>query len=258
MERVYDRKTKRELIAWAAMKSGQGRRKHSNTEGRTCKRAGCYYQGVSDSSIHALVFNGIKATAQGERVQQYKCQCCQAKFSARRDTALYRLKTHAQEVQRVLQALAEGLSVSATSRVFEHRRQSIQTWADRGAIHMSKLHERVLHGLQLAHIQLDELRTRLKGQADATWVWIAFEAKSKLRLATHIGARTQASAHALIHHMKRSLAEDYVPVFTSDGLKLYYYALTAHFGGWSKTDPAAASAAHDRTTTASGKRKKHS
>ena len=123
---------------------------------------------------------------------------------------------------------------------------------------MSKLHERVLHGLQLAHIQLDELRTRLKGQADATWVWIAFEAKSKLRLATHIGARTQASAHALIHHMKRSLAEDYVPVFTSDGLKLYYYALTAHFGGWSKTDPAAASAAHDRTTTASGKRKKHS
>jgi len=123
---------------------------------------------------------------------------------------------------------------------------------------MSKLHERVLHGLHLAHIQLDELRTRLKGQADATWVWIAFEAKSKLRLATHIGARTQKSAHALIHHMKHALAEDCLPVFTSDGLKLYYYALTAHFGGWSKTDPAAASAAHDRRTTAWGKRKKHS
>ena len=256
MERVYDRKTQRELIAWAAMKSGQGRGKHSLTEGRACKRVDCYYQGVSDSSIHALVFNGIKETAQGEPVQQYKCQWCQAKFSARRDTALYRLKTNAQEVKRVLHALAEGLSVSATSRVFEHRRQSIQTWADRGAVHMSKLHERVLHGLHLAHIQLDELRTRLKGQAETTWVWIAFEATSKLRLVTHIGARSQASAHALIHRMKRTLAEDCVPVFTSDGLKLYYYALTAHFGRWSTPHPVDDSDVHDRATTASGQRKK--
>jgi hypothetical protein len=23
-----------------------------------------------------------------------------------------------------------------------------------------------------------------------------------------------------------------IPIFCSDGLKLYYYALTAHFGGW--------------------------
>jgi len=28
------------------------------------------------------------------------------------------------------------------------------------------------------------------------------------------------------------LAPDCLPVFTSDGLKLYFYALTAHFGNW--------------------------
>jgi IS1 family transposase len=31
------------------------------------------------------------------------------------------------------------------------------------------------------------------------------------------------------------LAPDCLPVFTSDGLKLYFYALTAHFGSWAET-----------------------
>jgi hypothetical protein len=32
--------------------------------------------------------------------------------------------------------------------------------------------------------------------------------------------------------MKRVLAENCLPIFTSDGLKMYFYALTAHFGYW--------------------------
>src|SRR4051794_13903969 len=31
---------------------------------------------------------------------------------------------------------------------------------------------------------------------------------------------------------RQQLAPDIVPVFTSDGLNHYYYALTAHFGSW--------------------------
>jgi hypothetical protein len=40
-------------------------------------------------------------------------------------------------------------------------------------------------------------------------------------------------AHQLIHQLRRTLAETCLPVFSSDGLKLYFYALTAHFGQWS-------------------------
>ena len=41
-------------------------------------------------------------------------------------------------------------------------------------------------------------------------------------------------AHAVVHALAKVLAPDSrsVPVFTSDGLKLYFYALTAHFGSW--------------------------
>jgi hypothetical protein len=36
----------------------------------------------------------------------------------------------------------------------------------------------------------------------------------------------------VVHDLQQRLAPDYVPVFTSDGLHLYFYALTAHFGRW--------------------------
>src|SRR6059058_5549868 len=36
----------------------------------------------------------------------------------------------------------------------------------------------------------------------------------------------------LIHSLQRLLAHDCLPLFTSDGLNLYFSALTAHFGEW--------------------------
>jgi IS1 family transposase len=39
-------------------------------------------------------------------------------------------------------------------------------------------------------------------------------------------------AHVLIHALRENLAPGCLPLFTSDGLNLYFYALTAHFGQW--------------------------
>ena len=39
-------------------------------------------------------------------------------------------------------------------------------------------------------------------------------------------------AHLLIHSLRQILAPGCLPLFTSDGLNLYFYALTAHFGKW--------------------------
>ena len=38
--------------------------------------------------------------------------------------------------------------------------------------------------------------------------------------------------HMVIHSLRQILAPGYLPLFTSDGLNLYFYALTAHFGQW--------------------------
>ena len=39
-------------------------------------------------------------------------------------------------------------------------------------------------------------------------------------------------AHRVIHSLRQLLAPGCIPLFTSDGLNMYFYALTAHFGTW--------------------------
>jgi hypothetical protein len=43
-------------------------------------------------------------------------------------------------------------------------------------------------------------------------------------------------AFSVVHELKRRLAAGCVPVFSTDGLPPFYYALTAHFGKWERGD----------------------
>jgi IS1 family transposase len=61
---------------------------------------------------------------------------------------------------------------------------------------------------------------------------VTCDVTTKLIPAFTIGDRTQPVAHRLLHDLSQRLAAGELPVFSSDGLALYYYALTAHFGQW--------------------------
>jgi IS1 family transposase len=60
----------------------------------------------------------------------------------------------------------------------------------------------------------------------------AIDPLTKIVPVLHLGPRTQISAHTVIHSLRQILAPGCLPLFTSDGLHLYFYALTAHFGHW--------------------------
>jgi IS1 family transposase len=64
------------------------------------------------------------------------------------------------------------------------------------------------------------------------WLWLAIDPRTKILPVLLLGPRTQHMAHVLIHAPHENLAPGCVPLFTSDGLNLYFYALTAHFGQW--------------------------
>jgi IS1 family transposase len=131
-----------------------------------------------------------------------------------------------------LAALAEGLDVAAAVRVFGHAEDTIQRWLTRSAIHAQRIHTHLFHNLHLWHIQLDELKTRLRSKSHEFWLWVAMDVQTKIIPVLVLGPRTQELAHTLIHRLKLTLAVGCLPVFTSDGLNFYFYALTAHFGSW--------------------------
>jgi hypothetical protein len=62
----------------------------------------------------------------------------------------------------VLSARACGLDPSAAERVFGYQQATITSWLTRAGKHAQTLHERFLYHLHLPHLQLDELRTRLR------------------------------------------------------------------------------------------------
>src|SRR5215472_8021617 len=212
------------------MKSRRGAPKRIDTEGFACPNPQCAYFGNTDARVHALVGDGKHGRA--EAIQTFRCQACRSTFSARRGTPLYRLKTPSQQIAMVLSALAEGLDLSAASRVFGFRQATIMRWLSRAGEHAQTLHERSFCQLWLPHLQLDELRTRLRSHRQVQWLWLVIDPRTKLLPVLQLGPRTQHMAHSVIHSLREMLAPGCLPLFTSDGLNLYFYALTAHFGDW--------------------------
>ena len=215
---------------WPEVKSRRGAPKRIDTEGFACPNHRCLYFGITDAHVHALVGDGKHGRA--ERIQTFRCQACHTTFSARRHTPLYRLKTPSQQIAVVLSALAEGLDLSAAERVFGYRQATITRWLTRAGEHAQILHEHCFRNLHLPHLQLDELRTRLRNAKQVLWLWLAIDPCTKILPVLHLGPRTQNMAHTVIHSLREILAPGCLPLFTSDGLNVYFYALTAHFGHW--------------------------
>ena len=130
----------------------------------------------------------------------------------------------------VLTARACGLEPSEAWRVFGYRQATITAWLPRAGEHAQTLHEHYFCNLQLPHLQLDELRTRLRSYKHV--LWLAIDPLTKIVPVLQLGPRTQHVAHRVIHSLRQILAPGCLPLFTSDGLNLYFYALTAHFGHW--------------------------
>ena len=101
---------------WCEIKSRRGAPKRIPTEGFACPNRKCRYFGNTNAHFHALVGDGKHG--QAELIQTFRCQACRTTFTARRNTALYRLKTPSYQVAMVLSALAEGLDPISRPREF--------------------------------------------------------------------------------------------------------------------------------------------
>src|SRR5262249_35738921 len=166
------------VTPWCEVKSRRGAPKHIDTHGFACPNRTCAYYRITDAQVHALVGDGTHG--KHERIQTLRCQACMTTFSARRDTPLYRLKTASARLAEVLTALSERLDVAAAVRVFGQRPATSTTWLTRAGMHSATLHDRWFQNLHLAHLQLDELRTRLRSRAHTLWLWVVVDPISKL------------------------------------------------------------------------------
>lgn len=217
-------------ISWRLRKGRGGRKKRISSRGYACPNPKCEYYGIIDDQIHPLM--GCGSHGKWEAIRDFYCQHCLRKFSARRNTVLYPLKTPSRVVTLILWLLALGVDLSSLEMVYGISESTLRTWLSRSGVHGQKLHQRFLRGLELVHVQLDELYAEVKHARQETWVWVATDVKTKLIPVIRVGDRSQKAAYQVVHELKQSLRAGCTPVFSSDGLKAYFYGLTAHFGRW--------------------------
>jgi transposase-like protein/IS1 family transposase len=217
----------RDVVPYHQTKSSRGRKKSVKTHGFACPNPNCDYCVIVDASVHALVGYGHH-----NHIPRFKCQACGKVFTSRIGTPLYYLKTAPERVEMVLWFVAEGVDMSVMIRFTGHADATIARWLNRMGDHAQGWHNRLFRNLVFAVLQLDELYTRVRGIASARWLWLAIDPVSKAIPSLHIGGRTKQDAFALTHDVHQRLLLGHVPAFTTDGLRTYFYAITAHFGNW--------------------------
>jgi transposase-like protein len=198
------------IEAWNKQKSKRGRPKVIATEGYCCPNPNSYYYGITDAQRHALVGNGRHYGA--DTIQYLRCQACQTKVSTRWNTPMYNLKTPVQRVDEVMTATSEGVDVAAASRIFKHDERTIARWLARTGGHAQRLHDYFFHNPVCAHLQLDELVTKLRGLKEHLYVWVALDAQTKLIPVIHVGQRKHDDAMVFVHEVWQRLAPGAPPM----------------------------------------------
>lgn len=142
----------------------------------------------------------------------------------------------------VLNALSNGVSVRATSRLTGASKGAILRLLVDAARFVECYHDYVVRGLATTRIEADEQwsfcgakakNAKNTDQGDL-WTWISLDADSKLVVSWCVGARSAANAKALMKDTAARIATDEVMIST-DAFPAYADAIRESFG-WQRAN----------------------
>lgn len=135
-----------------------GRKKQLDTSMHFCPYEDCTNYGKvgPDNQITGAGCYGKHQT------QMLKCNVCQRRFSARRGTPLFGLKTDEQIFYDVIACLAEGNGLRATGRIKKVDKDTVAAWLDRASRHVEAVSRYLMVNLHFEAVQLDEFWSFVK------------------------------------------------------------------------------------------------
>jgi hypothetical protein len=219
------------LRPWREMKSRRGAPKRVNTEGFACPNRKCLSSGITDAHMHAASWGWHAWPCRAHPDLSLSGLPHDVHCSARHPLVPSE-NSFSPDRCGVGCARLVGWTLRPLSGSSAIGKPLSPAFLSRTGSHAQILHGRCFSNLQLPHLQLDELRTRLRSSQHVLWLWLAIDPLTKLVPVLHLGPRTQHAAHTVIDSLRQLLAPGCLPLFTSEGLNLYFSALTAHFGQW--------------------------
>jgi transposase-like protein len=129
-----------------------GRKKQMDTSMYFCPNQHCTNYGKVGPD-NQVIGAGRYGKQQG---QLLKCKVCGQRFSTRRGTPLFDLKTEEQTFYEVIACLAEGNGIRATAWIKNVDKDTVAAWLDRASQHVEAVSSYLMVNLHFEAVQLDE------------------------------------------------------------------------------------------------------
>jgi transposase-like protein len=144
-----------------------GRKKQIDTSMYFCPNQDCVNYGKAGPDNQV-----IGAGRYGKQPGQLlKCKVCGQRFSARRGTPLFDLKTDEQTFYDVIACLAEGNGIRATARIKNVDKDTVAAWLDRASQHIEAVSRYLMVNLHFEAVQLDEFWSFVQKKKPSVRPW---------------------------------------------------------------------------------------
>ena len=162
------------------------------------------------------------------KARRFMCTECRKTFSARKGTALYRLRTSAETVSLVVTLRAHGCPLQAVVVAFGYDERTVACWLARAGVQGQAVQEHLVEQPRdLGQVQADEIR--VKTQGGLVWMALALMVSTRLWLAGAVSPhRDLLLIRRLIVRVRRCALHRPLLVCT-DGLCSYIRAVRETF-----------------------------
>lgn len=89
-----------------------------------------------------------------KKTQMFKCKVCGKRFSIRRSTPLFNLKTDEETFYRTIACLAKGNGLRATAKIMRIDKDTARRWLEKAYQHTEEVSR---NGFHFKNVQIDEL-----------------------------------------------------------------------------------------------------
>ncbi len=162
---------------WREVKSRRGAPKRVNTEGFACPNPQCPYCGITDAQVHAAFWRWQAWPCRADPDVSVSGLPHDVQCSTRHSVVSFENPLAAESTTAICAGRRTGSFRRRTRRRATIRPPS-RAFLTRAGKHAELFHEhsfRNLHIRHLQHLQLDEIRTRLRSTTQVLWLWLAID-----------------------------------------------------------------------------------
>lgn len=165
-----------------------------------------------------------------DQIRYLRCRACQSEFSERKGSALWNTKVAEQKAEAVAAHLAEGCSLTATTRLVGVDRSVVKRLTQRLGKHADAFHDAHAQDLVVTALQADERHGYAQDKTQACWEAEVIDPTSKFVLSHVQGRRDERLIERLLRDSAQRLHNRHALLLLTDGEASYAALFPEIFG----------------------------